>query len=316
MKIRRFQQRDRFQDQLNSVTDIAFSPSVAALHSFSNSFDHFYTNTDRFVEIKDELVELDPGVLFQLWTTAAAPQDFVREVKSLSTSNRGGASLQGEQTTRQGQFEASSVDNFFSLKVGPKPNASQPAQRRTPLSEKMRFYRATQGRWIVFGDIHYSSHTGFEQSTSVWIFHCSRLIKETIKGKQVEKIQTVELNFPVRESTAQAGCQALRYALEQLGIFDSKTSFYFESEVESVVDTEVFQTYLLMQNGSQHFSNPYRHPWKECSVRNFLRAVRSQIDKSHLPVVAWPAVARSISDFAAKDIDKPYMNETFDVLGS
>ena len=205
---------------------------------------------------------------------------------------------------------------FSRAKIGVNPNAMKAPQGKTSLKDKLKFYKSTKGAWVIWGDIHSASRTGFDGSTAVWVYHCSRLKAKNPKKPLIEEIETCELNFPFRENTGQTACAGLRHCLECLGIWTDdgkkKVNFYFESEEESTLDTKLVEEYILACHGHHHFSVPYRHPAKEFAVKNLLFKVRKQLEFSKMPAVAWPAVARTINEVNALEIkDRPYRNKTF-----
>ena len=208
------------------------------------------------------------------------------------------------------------------VKVGKRPNAQKAPQKKTPVEDKHKFYKNTKGKWVIFGDIHFASVTGFDQSRACWVFHCSRLKTDRSgNSKKLKRgdleIETVEINYPIRENTSTTACAALRHALETLGIWSdnaqTKKNFYFHSEVETVTSSVMFDEYLLACHGSHHTSIPYRHPAREVSVKTLLSAIRLQLETSHLPLTAWPAIARAISQKNAVQLnsERVYPNKTF-----
>ena len=204
---------------------------------------------------------------------------------------------------------------FFPVHHGANPNARKAPQAKTSSQEKLRFYRNTKGAWVIWGDIHFSSCKGFDDSEATWVYHCSRLVPKNPKKPSVDEIETVELNFPIKTNNAQTACAGLRHALECLGIWTdcstSKKNFYFESEEEQVLG-KVFEDYLLAAHGSHHTSVPYRHPAKEFAVRNLLFKIRNQLQNSSLPATAWPAIARALNELSCSHISgRPYPNKTF-----
>lgn len=209
-----------------------------------------------------------------------------------------------------------SLPSTCKVKVGVNPNATKSPQGKTDLNEKLRFYRSTKGAWVIWGDVHFSSHKGYDGSTACWVFHCSRLKAKNPSKPSLEEIETCELNFPIRENTGQAACTAIRHCLECLGIWtdDSKqkVNFYFESEGENSLDSKLVEEYILSCHGHHHFSVPYRHPAKEFAVKNLLSKVRAQLERSSMPPVAWPAVVRAVNEENASKIkDRVYQNRTF-----
>ena len=202
-------------------------------------------------------------------------------------------------------------------KSGPNPNAQKAPQGKTTAEEKLKFYRSTKGAWVIWADVHYCTHEGFDNSIAIWVYHCSRLKPKNPAKPKIEEIETVELCYPIREkSDGPTACSGLRYVLESLGIWtdlaETKNNFFFESEVENVLESKIFKDYLLACHDSHHESVPYRHPAKEYVIRNLLLKIRSHLQKSSLPLSAWPAIARGFSEEACKDIaNKPYPNRTF-----
>ena len=202
------------------------------------------------------------------------------------------------------------------LKHGSNPNAMKAPQGKTPLQDKLKFYKSTKGAWVIWGDVHKSSQLGFDSSEYTWVYHCSRLQPKNPTKPKLDEIETVELNFPMRDNTGQMACAGLRHCLECLGIWTDnakqKINFYFESEDENSLDAKLVEEYILSCHGSHHFSVPYRHPAKEFAVKNLLTKIRSQLDQASLPASAWPAVARALNEQACSGIkDRPYPNRTF-----
>ena len=208
------------------------------------------------------------------------------------------------------------VTSVLKLKHGVNPNAMKSPQTQTSLQEKLKFYRSTKGAWVIWGDVHFSSHKGYDSSASTWVYHCSRLQPKNPQKPTLDEIETVELNFPIKENTGQMACAGLRHCLECLGIWTdnakTKVNFYFETEGENSLDAKLVEEYVISCHGHHHFSVPYRHPAKEFAVKNLLSKIRHQLEKASLPASAWPAVARAINEEAcAKIKDRPYPNRTF-----
>ena len=208
------------------------------------------------------------------------------------------------------------VTSTLKLKHGVNPNATKAPQGKTSSADKLKFYRSTKGAWVIWGDVHKASHEGFEHSVYTWVYHCSRLQPKNPTKPRLDEIETVELNFPIKDNTGSAACAGLRHCLECLGIWTDdakqKVNFYFESEGENSLDAKLVEEYIVACHGHHHFSVPYRHPAKEFAVKNLLTKIRAQLDRAALPATAWPAVARALNEEACSKVkDRPYPNRTF-----
>ena len=312
------------------------SPSLAILEQTSDSFDYFY-QLGQFDDILSLMAKIAPSVL-RNWWKRCTPETFHQYVQLYEPDTSVAQSV-GENPTEgltdgrpdQPTSDARELEFYRAdraepilgqaaakVKVGSNPNAQKSPQSKTSVQDKLKFYRSTKGAWVIFGDIHFSSVKGYEGSDCFWIFHCTRLVAKNPKKPKLEEIETVELNFPFRrpDNNAVTACGALRHALESLGIWSesarTRKNFFFESEEETAIQSNVFKDYLISVNGSHHLSVPYRHPAKEFAVRNLLRRIRTQLDLANLPPTAWPSIAMAVSQEQCRNIKgRTYENKTF-----
>ena len=104
------------------------------------------------------------------------------------------------------------------LRHGTNPNAMKAPQGKTNWEQKLKFYKSTKGAWVIWGDVHFSSQPGFDGSTAAWVYHCSRIKPKNPAKPKLDEIESIELNFPIKENNSTVACAGLRHCLESLGI--------------------------------------------------------------------------------------------------
>ena len=310
------------------------SPSLILLHERSRSFDNFY----RYNAITDELIDdllnderFSAEDLRRMWDKAEGPTSFSEQVRR-SREMMSMTSESGGEPNETEQHSDEAFELFRTVKVKPPKqasdetiaNARKPSQKRTSWRDQQDFLRKTKGSWVIFGDIHFVDTKGYEGSTAMWVFKCTRLRDANDEEKRTnpnlsEVVDDLEVSYAVPRPDAQGACSALRWLLESLGIWSEgrKERFYFESEHEGSTDSEKFQEYLLSVLGSQHFATAGRHPGKEGAVHRVIKAIRLQLQNRCLPTASWPSVVRSHAAQAMWDRRKAigeaaYRNRTFE----
>ena len=336
--IRAAESKESYIQQFQSKKKQHFSSACICLGVESPSFEHF-CSVGFFDAHSDAILALDQVTLRELWQNTDSPHAFLDKVAVAASFERGGESFNlfsnasnnrskrlrnrvPDQPNDENVVDADS-EQLFNIEVGPRPDAAKAPQQKTPLAERLSFYQQCgENVWVIFGDVHSCSVRGFTNEEKIWCYHCSRLIvKENEDGSKEPKIQTVLINVPIHTHDGQSACSSLRFVLQRLGIWATKTPFFFESENEGAVGSELFQEWLLLTaRGFQHFSIPFRHPWKEVTVRICVSRVRKQLGKSKLPHSAWPSIVRAqteenlhtLAQSAPEVASSPYQNKTFD----
>ena len=328
-----------FEFEYSRSAQCQISVSQLMLGEADLAFDHFAQRGD-FKSFEDSLDLIPSTQLKLLWREAKGPKHFA----SMVQSHRSDQPSDANETL----FTLQNTPCFHDMQadaVDPNPNARVAPQKKTPWIDRINSWQACKNQWRIWADVQFPGKgaRGYDNSGAAWIFRCERFFTENLpdfqaveellkeekaagrliscvdvgQGRDAGKLLTLQVAVPLVTSDAASACSALRFVLHGLGIWN-REKFLFDSEQESVINSETFSSYLTLVGGLQHLSAPYRHPWREVTISNVISSVRTLHFDNALPVTMWPATMRSCSEFQfwilgkMTNVSIQFPNETFD----